>query len=138
MKIGFSWLAAASAALVVFAVPAAAATGAQVTGTPDVTAAAPTHQLAVATGDPRHPGQPRLPRTCVTLWAGLSTSTGEFSSADETTPPDTSRIQWALDRCADTGRAVVLAAGGPDNSFLSGPITIQRHEALVIDDGVTL
>jgi polygalacturonase len=140
MKIGFPWLAAAGAALVLLAVPAATATSAhaQVTGAPNGTATVAARQLPMATGDPRHPGQPRLPRTCVTLRAALSTSTGEFSSADETAPPDTSRIQLALDRCAGTGRAVVLAADGPDNSFLSGPITIQRHEVLLIDDGVTL
>jgi polygalacturonase len=138
MKIRFSWLAAPSAALIVFAVPVATATGAQIAGTPDGTATASVHQLPVATGDPRHPARPRLPRACVTLRAALPTGTGEFNSADETTPPDTSRIQSALDRCAGTGRAVVLAADGPDGSFLSGPITIQRHEVLVIDDGVTL
>jgi polygalacturonase len=144
MKIGFSWLAVAGAtALVLLAVPAAPATGAQVTGaqvtgTPNRTATVLTRQLPVATGDPRHPARPRLPHTCVTLRAALSASAGEFSSADEAAPPDTSRIQWALDRCAGTGRAVVLAAGGPDNSFLSGPITIRRDEVLLIDDGVTL
>jgi polygalacturonase len=139
MKTGFSWLAAAGAtALVLLAIPAAPATGAQVTGGPNRTATVLTRQLPVATGDPRHPAQPRLPRTCVTLRAALSASAGEFSSADETAPPDTSRIQWALDRCAGTGRAVVLAANGSDNSFLSGPITIRRDEVLLIDDGVTL
>jgi polygalacturonase len=32
----------------------------------------------------------------------------------------------------------VLAAGGTDNSFLSGPLTIRRREVLLIDNGVTL
>ncbi len=68
----------------------------------------------------------------------LSTTTGEFSDAAETTPPDTARIQRALDACAGTGRAVVLAADAANNSFLSGPITIRGHEVLLVDDGVTL
>jgi polygalacturonase len=95
-------------------------------------------QLPVATGDPRHPRQPRLPGVCIRLPAALSTTTGEFSSADETNPPDTGRIQAALDRCAGTGLAVELAASGSNNSFLSGPLTIRGHEVLLVDDGVTL
>jgi polygalacturonase len=94
--------------------------------------------LAEATGDLRHPRQPRLPFPCLVLTAGLSTTTGTFSSADETSPPDTARIQAALDRCAGTGRAVVLAAGPAANAFLSGPLTIRWHEVLLVDDGVTL
>jgi polygalacturonase len=96
------------------------------------------HALPMATGDPRHPRQPRVPRACTILRATLSTTTGEFSSADETSPPDTSRIQAALDRCAGTGRAVVLAAGQAGNSFLSGPLTIGKREVLVVRDGATL
>jgi polygalacturonase len=92
----------------------------------------------MATGDPRHPRRPRLPRTCVTLPAALTTSTGTFSAAQETSPPDSARIQAALDRCAGTGRAVVLAAGADGDAFLSGPLTIGRHEVLVVEDGVTL
>jgi polygalacturonase len=141
MKTRFSLLAgAAAAALVVLAVPgtpASAALSAAAQAGPSSTAAAP-RPLPLATGDPRHVGQPRLPRPCVTLRAALATTTGEFSSAQETTPPDTSRIQRALDACAGTGRAVVLAANGTDNSFLSGPITIRGNEVLLIDDGVTL
>jgi len=141
MKIRFSWLAGtAAAALVILAVPTAPASAALSLGAqagPSSSAATPRH-LPVATGDPRHVRRPRLPRRCVILRAGLSTTTGEFSSADETTPPDTSRIQQALDACAGTGRAVVLAASGTNNSFLSGPITIRRHEVLLIDYGVTL
>jgi polygalacturonase len=79
-----------------------------------------------------------LQGTCIKLGAALSTSTGQFSSADETTPPDTSRIQAALDRCAGTGRAVELTAGDGNNAFLSGPLTIERHEVLLVKDGVTL
>jgi polygalacturonase len=96
--------------------------------------------LREASGDPRHPRRPRLPRICLTLDAALSTATGQFDAADEASPPDTARIQAALDRCARTGRAVELKAGGQgaDNAFLSGPLTIGRHEVLLVDDGVTL
>jgi polygalacturonase len=128
MKIRFSLLAAAAgAALVLLAAPAAHA------GDPPAGAG-----LSMATGDARHVHQPRLPRPCVILRAALSTSTGEFSSVDETAPPDTSRIQRALDACAGTGRAVVLSPDEANNSFLSGPITVRAHEVLVIDDGATL
>jgi polygalacturonase len=94
--------------------------------------------LPMATGDPRHPRQPRVPAACVVVRAALSTTTGQFSSADETTPPDTGRIQAALNHCAFTGRAVVLAAGSAGNSFLSGPLTIRSGEVLVVQDGATL
>jgi polygalacturonase len=141
------WLAAAVAAATITALslpaaslpavaaPSAVAASSEVTAPHDL-------QLPVATGDPRHPQQPRLPFACVTLRATLSTSTGEFSTADETSPPDTARIRHALDQCAGTGRAVVLAGGtaaGPaGNAFLSGPLTIGRHEVLLVDAGVTL
>ena len=95
-------------------------------------------QPRMATGDPRHPRRPRLPRTCATLPAALATSTGTFSAAQEASPPDTTRIQAALDQCAGTGRAVVLAAGTSGDAFLSGPLAIGRHEVLVVEDGVTL
>jgi polygalacturonase len=104
------------------------------------TSTAPSQDLRVATGDPRDPREPRLPRLCTVLGAALATTTGEFSTADETTPPDTGRIQAALDRCAGTGRAVMLAPGfgNGSNAFLSGPLTIQRREVLLIGARVTL
>ena len=101
-------------------------------------ASAQARPLPMATGDPRHPPQPRVPRACIVLRAALSTTTGQFSSTDEASPPDTSRVQAALNRCAFTGRAVVLAAGGAGNSFLSGPLTIRSHEVLEVQDGATL
>jgi polygalacturonase len=119
--VGLSPLASAG-----LATPAAVGTSAQ------------THALPAATGDPRHPRQPRVPHACVVLHAALSTTTGEFGTTDETSPPDTTRIQAALNRCAGTGLAVVLAAGHAGNSFLSGPLTIGRHEVLVVRDGATL
>jgi polygalacturonase len=124
------WLSlAGAAALAIFAIPFATATGAQ---------AALPRPLPLATGNPLHPSQPQLPATCEYLHATLSTTTGTFSTADETTPPDTARIQAALRKCAGTGRAVVLASGHGNDAFLSGPLTIERHEDLVVDDGVTL
>jgi polygalacturonase len=95
-------------------------------------------QPRMATGDPRRPRRPRLPRPCLTLPAALTTSTGTFSAAQEASPPDTTRIQAALDQCAGTGRAVVLAASAAGDAFLSGPVTIGRREVLVVEDGVTL
>jgi hypothetical protein len=99
MKIRFRWLPAATAVGLAIAAgqalaPVAFATGPQAAGasaTATPTASATTtvaaQQLPEAAGDPRHPGQPRLPRVCIRLRAGLSTSTGEFSSADETNAP---------------------------------------------------
>lgn len=137
MKIRLSSLATASAvALIGLAVPAAhAAAAAPGTQAP---AASSAHELPVATGDPRHLGQPKVPATCETLGAALATSTGEFSGADETNPPDSARIQRALDDCAGSGEAVELAANGAADSFLSGPLTIRAGEVLLVDDGVTL
>ncbi|MGH3191149.1 MAG: glycoside hydrolase family 28 protein [Streptosporangiaceae bacterium] len=154
MKIRFRWLPVATAvglaiaagqalAPIAFAAgPQAAGTSATAmptaTATPTASATTAAAQLPEATGDPRHPRQPFLPGVCIRLRAGLSTSTGEFSTADETTPPDTSRIQRALDLCAYTGRAVELVTAGSNNAFLSGPLTIRAHEVLLVQDGATL
>ena len=100
---------------------------------------------------PATPGsvsQPTLPATCQTLTATLPAPTDElFPDADEAAPPDTARIQAALNACAGTGQAVVLAAsppsggpgsGPPDTAFLSAPLTIGNDEYLVIGAGATL
>jgi polygalacturonase len=129
MRSRLSWLPVCIAVALVAGVclaPAATATSAQA------------YPLPMASGDPRHPQQPRVPYPCAILPATLSTTTGTFSSTDETSPPDTSRIQRALDRCAGSGLAVVLAPGRAGNSFLSGPLTIRGHEVLVVQDGATL
>ena len=144
MRSRLSWLlVGAAAALVVgTSVAPAASAGAASAGlaAPPAAAAASaqTNPLPMATGDPRNVKEPRVPHTCVTLQATLSTTTGEFSSTDEASPPDTSRIQAALDGCAGTGLAVVLAPGDAGNSFLSGPLTISGDEALVVAGGATL
>jgi polygalacturonase len=144
MKRKFSWLAAAVAVVLTagagplaFAGPAPSGLpgGSVVTSNPG---GVPPFPLAMATGDPRPAIPPRLPRVCVTLDAALPAGTGVFSSAEEASPPDTHRIQAALDRCAGTGRAVELSTDGVSNAFLSGPLTIERHEVLLVQDGVTL
>lgn len=94
---------------------------------------------AASLGDQRSVSEPSLPGTCETLTSTLTTpSSREFTSSQESTPPDTSRIQSALDSCLGTGKAVVLAASGSDTAFLSAPLTVGGGEYLVIDTGVTL
>lgn len=91
-------------------------------------------------GDPRPMTEPRLPAvTCATLHAGLPGGTREFAAADEADPPDTARIQAALDSCAGSGGAVRLDPGtGGLTSFLSSPLIVRSREYLVIGAGVTL
>jgi polygalacturonase len=90
----------------------------------------------LATGDSRNVSQPSTPSACQTLSAQF-----KASSVDVDTPPtsdDTSRIQSALSSCANTGKAVVLASSGSNNAFLSGKLTIEADESLVVNSGVTL
>jgi polygalacturonase len=92
----------------------------------------------LATGDTRSVSQPSVPSACSTLTATLATSNEQFSSSAESSPPDTSRIQSALNSCSGTGKAVVLAPSGSDNAFLAGPLSIPASVVLVVDDGATL
>jgi polygalacturonase len=111
------------------------------TPTPTPTTTTPTPApsgVTVATGDSRSVSQPTVPATCQTLTAQLAASNEQFSSADESTPPDTSRIQSALNACAGSGQAVVLAPNGSNNAFLSGPLSLPGSVVLVIQDGATL
>jgi polygalacturonase len=94
--------------------------------------------VTLATGDSRNVSQPSIPATCTTLTAQLATSNEQFSSSAESSPPDTARLQSALTGCAGTNKAVVLAASGSDNAFLSGPLSLPGGVTLVINDGVTL
>jgi polygalacturonase len=103
-----------------------------------VVAARPAAAASLATGDSRSVSQPAIPATCITLPASLATSNRQFSSSAEASPPDTSRIQSALNSCAGTGKAVVLAASGSNHAFLAGPLTVGGGETLAIDTGVTL
>jgi polygalacturonase len=111
------------------------------TPTPTPTTPTPTPTpsgVTGATGDSRSVSQPTVPATCQTLTAQLATSNEQFSSADESTPPDTSRIQSALNACAGSGHAVVLAPSGSNNAFLSGPLSLPGGVVLVVQDGATL
>lgn len=144
MKPRFAWIAVTAAAVAALAVgqalawlgPAAGATVRAATAA--VTSTAQAVPLPLATGDQRSVRRPVLPHVCAILSAQLSTATGQFATADETSPPDTARLQAALRRCAGTHRAVELVAFRGDNSFLSGPVTIGNDETLVMQAGVTL
>jgi polygalacturonase len=103
-----------------------------------VAVARPAAAATLATGDPRSVSQPSIPATCATLSASLATSNREFGNSAESSPPDTSRIQSALNGCVGSGKAVVLAASGSNNAFLAGPLAVGGSEVLVIDTGVTL
>lgn len=94
--------------------------------------------ITLATGDSRSISQPAIPATCTTLSATLATSNEQFSSSAESSPPDTARIQSALNSCSGTGKAVVLAPSGSNNAFLSGPLSLPASVTLLIDDGATL
>jgi polygalacturonase len=83
--------------------------------------------------DTRTVTEPVIPPACVTLKAQLH---GPIAAADESRL-DTVRIQNALDTCAP-GKAVELAADGPANAFLSGPLDLREGVTLLLDKGVTL
>lgn len=101
-------------------------------------------------GDTRDVEEPSVPATCATVTSQLPTPTGRvFDDALESAAPDTARIQAALNACAGTNQAVVLAATPATNTtpttttptntaFLSAPLTIGNREYLVIGAGVTL
>ena len=96
----------------------------------------------VATGDTRNVTEPSLPTTtCATLSAGLTMANRKSGSTQEQTPPDTGRIQSALNGCSQSGStpvAVKLVASGLHVAFLAGPLTIPAGVALVVDSNVTL
>ncbi|MEU8972359.1 pectinesterase family protein [Streptomyces monashensis] len=97
---------------------------------------------ALATGDSRQVTEPRRPSvTCRTVTARLAASGRTFDAAVEKNPPDTAALQTALDACAGNRSAPVaveLKASGPDDAFLTGPLTVHQGEVLLIDSGVTL
>jgi polygalacturonase len=116
-------------------------TASATTPTPTATTATPTPTATgtgTGTGTPQ-PGEPSVPGTCQTVAATLAKPSNEqFTSAQESSPPDTSRIQNALNGCTGTGKAVELTANGSAAAFLSGPLTINAGEVLLVDTGVTL
>ncbi len=89
-----------------------------------------------ATGDSRSVSQPSTPSACQTLTAQFASSKVDVSSPP--TSDDTTRVQDALNSCEGSGKAVVLAASGSNNAFLSGRLTIESDESLVVNSGVTL
>lgn len=106
---------------------------------PSRTASPSPSASAGPTSSPTQPaGQPSVPGTCTSLGAQLSTSSELFSAGAESSPPDTSRIQSALNSCAGTGKAVELTASGSASAFLSGPLSVGGNEVLLVDAGVTL
>lgn len=95
----------------------------------------------LATGDSRAVSQPNLPAVCATVTSTLAMPGRTASAAQEAGPPDTARIQRALDGCAQTGTASVavkLTASGANTAFLSGPLTIGRGVVLLLDSDVSL
>jgi len=95
-----------------------------------------------ATGDSRQVSEPHLPTTvCAALPAKLTMANRRSGSAWEASPPDTARIQSALNACRQSGAnpvAVKLVTSGSHAAFLTGPLTIPAGVALVLDSGVTL
>ncbi|WP_169740007.1 glycosyl hydrolase family 28 protein [Actinospica robiniae] len=84
-------------------------------------------------------GEPSVPGTCTALAAQLANPSNElFTTAQESAPPDTARIQAALNSCTGTGKAVELQISGGNAAFLSGPLTVNAGEVLLVDTGVTL
>ncbi|PPH21860.1 glycoside hydrolase family 28 protein [Rathayibacter toxicus] len=95
-------------------------------------------------GDRRQVVEPSAPAiTCVTVTAQLSMPNGTASAAQESAPPDTARIQEALDSpaCVQADAqsvAVRLSAEGAHASFLSGPLIVHKGEVLLLDSTVTV
>lgn len=85
--------------------------------------------LAAYGQDTRNVTEPTIPPACTTLSAQLR-------GPDEA-HLDTARIQKAMDTCAP-GKAVVLAAEGANNAFLTGPLDLRKGVTLVVSGGVTL
>lgn len=96
----------------------------------------------VPPGDRRVVTQPVIPsETCQTVPAALNMPDSTADDQEESSPPDTARLQQALDDCAQSGDSVVavrLTASGEQTDFLSGPLKIRRGEVLVLDPQVTL
>lgn len=104
-----------------------------------VVGAGPSGAAQLATGDSRQVSQPTVPGVCTTLTSTLATpSSRKFASGQESSPPDTARIQSALNSCSGSGKAVELAASGSNNAFLSGPLTVKTGETLLVAPGATL
>jgi polygalacturonase len=89
---------------------------------------------ACGTGDTNLPAEPSFPTACTTLMASQNVSaTGVAAESNF----DTTKIQTALNGCA-SGQAVKLVAGGGNNAFITGPITVPSGVSLWVDAGATL
>ena len=92
--------------------------------------------LASSAQDTRTVKEPVIPPACVTLKAELASAGVGLREGDEQ-KLDTDRIQKALNTCG-AGKAVELAAAGPHNAFLTGPLELRDGVTLLVDKGVTL
>ncbi|AGW40638.1 endopolygalacturonase [Leifsonia xyli subsp. cynodontis DSM 46306] len=109
-------------------------------GSSSASAASPSSSTVL--GDRREVVEPTAPTTtCMSLTARLTMIDRLATASQETSPPDTARIQSALDDCAQNGTSVVavrLTASDSGTSFLSGPLSLRRGEILLLDPAVTL
>jgi polygalacturonase len=86
--------------------------------------------------DTRQVSEPRIPPPCATIDARLAAPGGVLSDAAERMA-DTTRIQAAIDSCAQ-GRAVVLRPAGRNNVFLAGPLQLTPGVTLVVEANAAL
>jgi polygalacturonase len=95
-----------------------------------------------ATGDSRTVTEPHVPTTvCQTLTSGLTMANRRSGTTQEATPPDTARLQSALNACTQAGStpvAVKLVGSGAHAAFLIAPVTIPKGVVLLVDSGVTV
>jgi len=91
---------------------------------------------SLAAQDTRTVTEPKIPPACTTLEADVVSPHGNIAVGDEQ-KLSTSRIQDAMDHCAQ-GQAVVLRARGKKNVFLTGPLTLRPGVTLVIDKNTAL
>ncbi len=81
--------------------------------------------------DRRTVTEPSIPAPCATLSASLVAVGDSTLNETDERRLDTDRIQRAIDGCG-AGKAVLLAADGPRNAFLIGPIQLRAGVTLVI------
>jgi len=80
-----------------------------------------------AAQDTRQVSEPLVPPVCTAL----------IARAPDQVADDTSRIQRAIDACAN-GHAVRLGAGARHAAFTAGPLQLKSGVTLLVDTGVTL
>jgi polygalacturonase len=89
--------------------------------------------------DTREVTEPKVPRVCISLSAGLTAANGKLPEAaqEKEEKLDTARIQDAIDHCV-AGRAVELRSDGEHNAFLTGPLELKPSVTLLVDEGTVL